>query len=79
MIALTNEGGARHLCAHPDCKLWLPANRFACRTHWRQLPRKLRDEINAAFSAWEIAHGRETVEQLRAVQNRALAHYREVW
>lgn len=66
---------ANHLCAHPDCKLWIPASRFACRLHWRQLPRALRDEINRCFSAWEIEHGREAIEQLRAAQEKARGFY----
>lgn len=62
---------ANHLCAHPDCKLWIPAARFACRAHWRQLPRELRDEINRCFSAVEIEESRDNLEQLSRAHARA--------
>lgn len=66
---------ANHLCAHPDCKLWIPASRFACRAHWRQLPRALRNDINRCFSAYEIEQAREQLEQLRAVQGSAIEFF----
>jgi hypothetical protein len=65
----------RHLCAHPDCKLWLPANRFACRSHWRQLPRALRNEINRCFTAHEIEQSHATIEELRFAQDSAREYY----
>lgn len=34
-----------HLCHHPRCSKPVPPRMLACRPHWYQLPRWLRDEV----------------------------------
>ena len=38
-----------HTCHHPHCDLPVPPKMLACRAHWFQLPRGLRDGIWAAY------------------------------
>lgn len=46
---VTNE------CPHPKCNVQKPRHLYACRTHWFQLPKKLRDKIYSSYnlSQWE--------------------------
>jgi hypothetical protein len=38
-----------HRCARPGCPATVPARMLACRAHWFELPRELRDAIWAAY------------------------------
>lgn len=40
-----------HACPKTDCGIQVPAQQFACRTHWFQIPKPLRDEIWSAYKA----------------------------
>jgi hypothetical protein len=35
-----------HACHAPDCEIQVPFERFACRVHWFQVPKPLRDRLN---------------------------------
>lgn len=38
-----------HRCPGPGCERRVPADQLACRDHWFQVPKPLRDEV---WSAW---------------------------
>lgn len=38
-----------HVCHHPRCSKPVPPKMLACKPHWFQLPRRLRDGIWAAY------------------------------
>ena len=42
-------GGSAHTCHHPRCELEVPPRLLACRAHWFQLPRHLRQAIWDAY------------------------------
>jgi len=47
-------------CRHPKCNMEKPVYLYACKTHWYQLPKQIRDKIWEGFrqggftsSLWE--------------------------
>ena len=38
-----------HLCHHPTCYRDVPPAMLACKTHWFQLPKRIRDRIWATY------------------------------
>jgi hypothetical protein len=38
-----------HRCHHPTCDVPVPPRLLACRRHWFQLPKRLRDRIWATY------------------------------
>lgn len=38
-------------CPAPGCARRIPTSMFACRMHWYQVPKELRDEVTRAWAA----------------------------
>lgn len=38
-----------HVCHHPQCSIPVPPKMLACRAHWFQLPKPIRDRIWATY------------------------------
>jgi hypothetical protein len=38
-----------HKCPAPGCDADVPSTMFACRPHWRSLPKPIRDEVWRAY------------------------------
>lgn len=57
---------AKHKCPHPLCDRNVSAQYLACRAHWAQLPRALREAIYATVTADRAAY-HEHVAEARAI------------
>lgn len=53
-----------HNCPGPGCKAQVPYEMLACRSHWYQVPRAIR---NAVYSAWAGGAGAGSHEHLTAM------------
>lgn len=38
-----------HECHHPTCKKQVPPEMMACKSHWFELPKNLRDKVWSAY------------------------------
>lgn len=58
-----------HACPGPECEEQIPYEMLACRRHWYQVPKAVR---NAVYGAWKDGAGAGTLAHLNAM-NRAIA------
>ena len=67
-----SQGQTRnHHCHWPGCTRQVPPACWGCKEHWRKLPKKLRDEIWAAYAPGQEVKGtpsKEYIEVARRVQ-----------
>ena len=63
----------RRTCPAPGCTASLPADVYACRAHWFQLPTSIRSSINRAFRRY-TADPVRYVHDLTSAQDEA-AHW----
>lgn len=63
-----------HLCHHPKCDTPVPPRMLACRTHWFQLPKWLRDEVWERYSPGQERRKDPSPEYLETVR-----HCIEIW
>lgn len=56
-----------HLCHHPRCEVHVPPRMLACRKHWYQLPRWLRDEVWDRYSPGQERRKDPSSEYLETV------------
>ena len=69
---------AAHLCHWPGCPVEVPPRMWGCQPHWFRLPKRLRDEIWAAYMpGQEVTKSptRRYVEVAREVQQWISDHY----
>ena len=57
-------------CPVETCGRSIPSEDFACRPHWKALPRNLRQRISETFHRYE--NGSATIIELREVQQVAI-------
>lgn len=55
-----------HQCPGPDCTRIVSAAMLACRRHWYQVPRPLRDRVWVAWNDGAGAGSKEHAEAMRA-------------
>lgn len=70
-----------HRCPGPKCERRVAADQLACRDHWFQVPKALRDEVWSAWRSLQRGGGDDPVEaeQRHAVAcDRAIATMKEV-
>lgn len=60
-----------HKCPKTGCDVQVPQNMLACRTHWFDLPRPLRQAIKATYRKDDEAHGRNVGEAMRLLSGKA--------
>ncbi len=53
-----------HECPGPECEAQVPYEMLACRRHWYQVPRAIR---NAVYSTWDSGAGAGSREHLAAM------------
>lgn len=53
-----------HICPAPQCDARIPFNMLACRRHWYQVPKPLRD---AVWRAWDNGRGAGSAEHTAAI------------
>lgn len=64
-----------HSCYHPECDVAVPPRMLACRRHWFQLPKVLRDEIWRTYTGWKtLTPSKPSQEYLDAI-----AQARQYW
>jgi hypothetical protein len=54
-----------HTCPGPDCGRIVSNGQLACRRHWYQVPKPLRDRV---WAAWRDGEGALTREHMDAVE-----------
>jgi hypothetical protein len=63
-----------HTCHHPECKKIVPPKLLACRKHWFQLPKVLRDEV------WQVyVPGQEITKTPSAEYMEVIARVQKYW
>lgn len=62
-----------HECPAPACEVYVPDAQLACRRHWFQLPKGLRNEINQHYVRGQSA------AMMSDAYAAALADARSVW
>lgn len=62
-----------HTCHAPGCKRLVPASMFACKWHWRLLPKKIQDAIWREYRSGQEIDKKPSLRYL-AVQRLACAH-----
>lgn len=55
-----------HQCHHPTCALEVPPKLLACKAHWYQLPKELRDRIWATYRSGQERTKDPSAEYLEA-------------
>jgi len=69
-----------HKCPGPGCELRVPLEQLACRIHWFQVPKALRDEVWSAWRALQRAADDPIAAEERhdLAMQAAIAEMREV-
>lgn len=58
-------------CPKPGCDEVIPRGMFACRVHWFELPKEIRNEIVTAYDGYRrdpLVHASELIEWQQAAQ-----------
>lgn len=63
----------RHTCHATGCEVTVPPRMFMCRTHWFQLPKRMRDEVWAVYVPGQEDRKDPTAEYIE-VARRCIAY-----
>lgn len=64
-------------CAVPECERVIGQWALMCLTHWRRLPREMRNKINTTLRAYKEHMSVETAQEYRDACNAAVAYLTE--
>lgn len=65
-------------CSHPGCDEEIPPDRFACDTHWADLPEGIRYQAFGAWCSWRVDPGGGIAEaKVAQVQAQAVTWWRK--
>ena len=58
----------RHTCHHPDCTTAVPPKVLACKPHWFEIPKPLRDKVWLAYQPRQEVTKTPSVEYLEVIR-----------